>query len=367
MENENLESKEYKLNTIYFYLTEGCNLACRHCWIAPHYQAGSHSFPVLDMDLFRSILEQAKEMNVSGVKLTGGEPFLHPQIMEILQVIRSAELGLTIESNGVLCTPEIAKEVSLNKNPFISISIDSAEPEIHEWVRGVKGSFDATVEGFRNLVRNNIRPQIILSIMRRNRDQIEPIIRFAEALGAGSVKYNIVQPTARGETMHEQGETLTIQELVEIGNWVENELSKTTKLRIVYSHPIAFRPLSKIFGDRGDGCSICGIFGIIGVLANGSYALCGIGESVPDLIFGHASTDRLEDVWKNSQVLKDIRLGLPDRLEGICGECVMKKYCFGSCIAQNYYRSNSLWAAYWYCEDARNAGLFPTTRIRQAS
>jgi hypothetical protein len=35
----------------------------------------------------------------------------------------------------------------------------------------------------------------------------------------------------------------------------------------------------------------------------------------------------------------------------------------GSCIAQNYYRGKSIWAPYWYCEQARNQGLFPETRI----
>lgn len=365
MENEKSEQKECHLNTIYFYLTEGCNLACRHCWIAPKYQTGDHTYPSLDLDLFRSILRQAKAMNVSAVKLTGGEPLIHPQILEIMELIRTEDIRLTMETNGVLCTSEMAKEISLGKNAFVSVSIDAADPEIHEWVRGVKGSFDAAVEGVRNLVKYKMRPQIIMTIMRRNKHQMEAIVRLAESLGAGSVKYNILQPTARGETMHEQGETLSIEELMELGNWVENELSKTTNLRLVYSHPIAFRPFSRMFGENGDGCGLCGIFGIIGVLASGKYALCGIGETVPELIFGDARTDRLEDVWKNSEVLNEIRSGLPKHLEGICDECVMKNICLGNCIAQNYYRSKSLWAPYWYCEEAKKAGLFPETRLRK--
>jgi len=367
MENKKLDKvgdKEYHLNTIYFYLTEGCNLACRHCWIAPHYQTADHSYPALDLDLFKSILRQAKAMNVSGVKLTGGEPLIHPQILDMMELIRTEDLSLTMETNGVLCTPDIAKEIALGKNAFVSVSIDAADPEIHEWMRGVKGCFEAALEGVRNLVSYKFKPQIIMTIMKRNKDQMEPIVRLAEALGAGSVKYNILQPTARGEKMHEQGETLSIEELVELGNWVENELSKTTNLRLIYSHPVVFRPFSRMFGEKGDGCSLCGIFGIIGVLANGSYALCGIGETVPELVFGHASTDRLEDVWKNNPVLHEIRSGLPKLLEGICGECIMRNKCLGSCIAQNYYRSKSLWAPYWYCEIAKDAGLFPKSRIR---
>jgi SynChlorMet cassette radical SAM/SPASM protein ScmF len=156
---------------------------------------------------------------------------------------------------------------------------------------------------------------------------------------------------------------LTIEELVDLGSWVENGLSDSTELRVVYDHPAAFRPLGNMFGQDGDGCSACGILGIIGVIADGSYALCGIGEHVPELVFGHAAKDRLEDIWKSTGVLNELREGLTSRLEGICGDCLMKNVCLGSCIAQNFYRSKHLWTPFWYCEDARSAGLFPETRL----
>ena len=358
------EKREYQLSQIYFYLTEGCNLACRHCWLAPKYQAGDHTYPALDLSLFRSILRQAKAMKVSGVKLTGGEPLLHPQIREILELVRTEGLRLTMETNGVLCTPEMAQCIAICGNPFVSVSLDGADPETHEWVRGVSGSFELALEGIRNLVSYNIHPQIIMTVMRRNRNQMEAIVRLAEALSAESVKFNILQPTARGEKMHELGETLSIEELVETGRWVENTLSASTKIRVVYDHPVAFRPMSRMFGDNSSGCGVCGIFGIIGVLADGSYALCGIGESVPEFVFGHAGRDRLEDVWENNSMLQEIRAGLPARLEGICGDCLMRNRCLGSCIAQNYYRSKSLWAPFWFCDEAYAKGLFPKTRLR---
>jgi SynChlorMet cassette radical SAM/SPASM protein ScmF len=163
--------------------------------------------------------------------------------------------------------------------------------------------------------------------------------------------------------LHESGEALNIEELVDLGRWVENTLSASTSLNTYFSHPMAFRPLGKMFGENGDGCNVCGILGILGVLANGSYALCGIGETVPDLVFGHAATDPMQDIWNNTPVLVQLREGLPERLEGLCGQCLMKGVCVGTCVAQNYHRSKNVWASYWYCEDAWNRGLFPKTRI----
>jgi len=367
MTEEKTKEREFPLNQIYFYLTEGCNLRCRHCWIQPKHQSDDRSYPMLEVDLFRSIIQQAKPLGLSSVKLTGGEPLLHPDIYEILDVIHSEELRLTVETNGVLCTLGLAKKMkATSENPFVSVSIDGADPETHEWVRGVEGCFDKALNGIRNLVNAGFRPQIIMSVMKRNKDQIEPFVRMAEALGAGSVKFNLIQPTARGEKMHEAGETLTIHELVELGEWVENSLSASTDLRLVYSHPAAFRSLSSMFGGDGSGCGVCGIFGILGVLGDGSYALCGIGETVPEMVFGHARKDSLADVWNNTLILNEIREGLPKRLSGICGDCVMKGICLGSCIAQNYYRSKDLWAPFWYCEEAKKANIFPETRVRSA-
>ncbi len=164
--------------------------------------------------------------------------------------------------------------------------------------------------------------------------------------------------------MHDAGQTLGIEELMKLGEWVENVLSTSTNLRLYYSHPLAFRPLSKMFGSNGDGCGICGILGILGVMSDGSYAMCGIGETVPELVFGHAAADRLKDIWDNTPVLQELREGLPARLKGICGECLIKSHCLGSCIAQNYYLSKSLWAPFWFCEEANRQGLFPETRLR---
>jgi SynChlorMet cassette radical SAM/SPASM protein ScmF len=354
------------LSTIYFYLTEGCNLRCRHCWIEPPHQSEKRQYPTLDTELFRHIVRQAKPLGLKTVKLTGGEPLMHSRIGDLLEILREEKLRFSVETNGVLCTADLARDLVRSGMYHVSVSLDGADAQTHEWVRGVEGCFDAAVNGIRNLVAAGIRPQVIMTLMRRNAGQIEAVVRLAESLGASSVKFNIIQPTARGVKMHEAGETLPIREIVRLGDWIENELSARTRLGLHYSHPVAFRPLGRMYGREGSGCSICGIYGILGVLAGGSYALCGIGEHVPELIFGHASNDSLADVWQTNPVLLEIREGLPRRLGGICGECLMKGVCLGSCIAQNYYRNRDLWAPFWYCEEARREGLFPESRLQGA-
>jgi len=101
-----------------------------------------------------------------------------------------------------------------------------------------------------------------MTLMRNNVDQMEAVVRLAESLGAGSVKFNILQPTARGEGMHRSGESVSIEELVSLSRWVTNDLSASTRLRIFFDHPLAFQPLSRMFAQDGRGYSVCGILGI---------------------------------------------------------------------------------------------------------
>ena len=161
--------------------------------------------------------------------------------------------------------------------------------------------------------------------------------------------------------MQDNEETLSVPELIELGRWVEEELIKEVDLFLIFHYPPAFRSLSLLCEGNGNFCS-CGIMNIIGVLADGSYALCGIGGNVPELVFGHAARDRLADVWNNHPVLRDIREGLPKRLTGVCGDCLVRSRCLGFCLAQNYYVDHNLWAPYWFCEQAEAAGLFPASR-----
>lgn len=356
-----MENVHYKLNQIYFYLTEGCNLACKHCWLAPKYDADGSRYPTLPLELLKTALREGKALGLTGVKLTGGEPLLHPDFLDMLEILRQEKLRLTLETNGLLCTPEIAAEIAKSPNRFVSVSIDGANAKTHEGVRGVKGSFAAACAAVRALADCDIKPQIIMTIMRCNMDQTEDVARLAESLGAGSVKFNIVQPTARGEHLHEANEALSISELIEIGHRVERDLAPTTAMRLHYDYPQAFRSLSRIANGKGGG--ICGIMGIIGVIATGHYALCGIGEHVPEFVFGRVGEDSLEDIWKNNAMLNAIRDGVPTKLSGVCSRCLMRGRCLGSCIAQNYYRTKDLYAPFWFCEAAEREDLFPKSRL----
>jgi SynChlorMet cassette radical SAM/SPASM protein ScmF len=251
--------------------------------------------------------------------------------------------------------------ISHTENPFVSVSIDGADADTHEWMRGVKGAFERSLSALRNLVDAGLKPQVIMTIVRRNSGQISRMIEMAETLGAASIKFNILQPMARGVALQDAGETMSVQEILRLRQWVDNELTNHTKIKLYFDVPLAFRPLSRI--DKGDS-GTCGIQGILGVIPSGHYALCGVGEHIPELVFGKVGYDALLKVWGSNPVLNEIRSDLPGKLEGVCSRCLMAGSCLGSCVAQNYYRTGSLWAPFWLCEQAETQGIFPATRLK---
>jgi len=348
----------HRLNTLYMFITRGCNLRCRHCYIGARCQSGAQHQPAIDAGLFREVVGQAKRLGVSYVKLGGGEPLVHPRIGEILEIAGRERIDVALSTNGVLCTPSLVRELSRIRLRGISVSLDGADAGTHEWVRRQQGCFAKTLQGIRNLADAGLSPNVAMVLLRRNIGQIEAVVRLAESIGASSVTINVAQPTGRGAALQDDGEFPEIRDLIELDGIVR-ELSRRTPLALSYTLPPAFKPLG---GIAGKGYGACGILGILGVLSDGSLGLCGAAEEMTELIFGHAGRDDLEAVWRHAPLLKELRAGLPDRFRGICGECLMRNICQGRCIAQNYYRCRDVWAPHWFCEEADSEGLFPETR-----
>ncbi|GAB6146210.1 SynChlorMet cassette radical SAM/SPASM protein ScmF [Desulfocicer niacini] len=356
--------KTYPLNKIYFHLADYCNLKCRHCWIEPGKKTWKNGSPFLDYDLFVSILEQSSSLQVDSIKLTGGEPLSHPRILDILEAIREKQYYLSLETNGTLCTKEISRKIkNCSFNTMVAVSLDGADAKTHEKIRQVPGCFDLSLNGVENLVNEGISPQIVATIFQSNKEQLDRIVRLSEKIGACSVKFNILQPVGRGQELFESGSALSVNEILELGVWVENELSPNFSIPVFYDYPMAFRPLGRSFGKSSSGCGRCGILNVIGVLSDGSYAPCGIGQTVEELIFGHAAEDDLAKVWREAKLLNQIRFGLPDKLKGVCSNCLMKSLCMGSCIAQNYFTTKDFFSSFWFCEEAYKKGVFPKKRL----
>lgn len=347
------------LSSYYFYLTEGCNLACQHCWLAPAFQHNGGTGGHLSFDLFKVAIDEGVPLGLTHAKLTGGEPTLHPDFVQLVEYAKERGVAVSLETNGTRLTSDLARYLADSQVVSLSISLDGSKAETHDKFRGVKGSFEAACQGIRYLVEAGVRPQIIMSVHPGNVGEIEDLVNLATRLEASSVKFNLIQPSGRGKVMSERGQVLEIEQLIELGKWVEKDLQKRAPFRLYYSWPIAFFTLGRLNTFSG---YTCNVQHILGILPTGHMALCGIGTQVPELCFGQLGVDRVADVWTTHPTLLAIRQDIPTRLEGVCGDCVFRDFCKGLCIAENFVTGKRITSPNWFCEMAEQADLFPSSK-----
>lgn len=354
------------LRAFYLYLSTGCNLACRHCWIVPHFVDGQPDpGDVINVEALRAAVREAKPLGLRTAKLTGGEPMLHPRFREIVDLLTAEGIRSNMETNGTLVTAEMARHLKEKSSlRFVSVSLDGPDAASHDGFRGVPGAFDAALRGLDHLVAAGFaNVQVIMAVHRGNRRQIEAVVRLAEAHGAASVKFNPVTSAGRGAAMHERGESLGFDEILALPRYLYGELAPRLRPRLILNIPPALRPIRDLC-RTGGGAGDCGVLGILGLLGTGDIALCGIGRTIPELVYGRLDRDGIRDLWLHHPSLHALREALADvaQFPGVCRECVHAGTCRTGCVAQNYVdRSRLVWPGA-LCAEADARGVFPATR-----
>lgn len=357
------------LRAFYLYMSNTCNLRCRHCWITPGFGDGKDTpGDFVDLKALRQAVVEAKPLGLCSVKLTGGEPMLHPRFMEIADMLTTEGMHMDMETNGTLMTAEKARHLKEKTNVrFISVSLDGSDARTHDSFRGVPGSFDATLRGLDYLVGAGYKNcQVIMSVHRGNRPQVEEVVALAAAHGANSVKFNPVTRTGRAEAMEKGGEVMDFDEHLAFARYVSTELRPKARVAVILNIPPALssmRDLWRTHGRTGD----CGVLRILGILGNGDIALCGIGRTVPELVYGKLGRDSIRDIWFTNPTILRLRQALTDvdALPHPCARCLFVRTCRTGCVANNYTESGSLTAPTWLCAEADRRGVFPGKRAQR--
>lgn len=138
-----------------------CNLRCRHCFISCSPE--NHTLGLLRFAQFRPFLDDAVRRGVKEYYFTGGEPFINPDIFEILAATLAVGPA-TVLTNATRFTDEkIARLARLREASIYSlelrVSIDGFSPETNDPIRG-QGTFEAAMSGVQLLVKHGFLPII---------------------------------------------------------------------------------------------------------------------------------------------------------------------------------------------------------------
>ena len=174
------DAETEKISIVYFSVTTACNLSCIYCYIGDDRRQPDH---VMDFDHVATILEKIRDFNPSArISVTGGEPFTHPRIFDILDTIELFGLKFTLGTNAILVDDLCAERLKQYKNLlFVQASLDGMTPEVHAITRGE--SWQESMNGIRKLIEYQVPFAIAPTIHERNLHEIYDIGYFAYSNG----------------------------------------------------------------------------------------------------------------------------------------------------------------------------------------
>lgn len=178
-------------------LTTDCNLKCSYCYR----NAGEiKKNNQLKTDKLFKILDSLHNVGLQSIELTGGEPTLHPDFIEIMNFCAKKFAIIGLLTNGTLITEELAlKMLDFKEKMVISISLDAHTSEIHDQRRGVKGSFEKTCKNIRLLAKYGFLTRVTMTFDEDTWDYIEPTLLLSKKLGASMFAYSPVLPVGRAK------------------------------------------------------------------------------------------------------------------------------------------------------------------------
>lgn len=133
-------------------LTKRCNLHCSYCYncLDNPNEKIVHTHTDFPLEKIYKVIDDIADSKVFHINLSGGEPFLHKNIIDIVRYIKSKKIGISIVSNGTMITKQIAEDLNnLGIIKSMQISFDSHIKEIHNKTRE---HFDKALGGFKLLV-----------------------------------------------------------------------------------------------------------------------------------------------------------------------------------------------------------------------
>lgn len=155
-------------------LTYKCNYKCKYCYID---QVNVSTMKFEDIE---TTLNKLKEFGVTNLIITGGEPFLHKRIIDIVGLADKLGFTFTVQTNGSFINEEIAKELAKYDNYVIAMTFHSAFKHEFEKFTLIDNSYEKTLESAKILEKYGIKYLFKYPVTIENVDNMKDSIKFLE-------------------------------------------------------------------------------------------------------------------------------------------------------------------------------------------
>jgi len=350
------------LQSIFFHLTDRCNLLCPHCYIADSEQKAPEDFPI---DKALELIDALTGTEGGSITLSGGEPLLYPDIRAIINYA-ARKVAVELLTNGTLIDQKWAAFLA-KKNVSVQVSIDGASAKTHDALRG-KHSFARTLLAIRYLQEAGLGKRITVSttIMEQNIRELKDIICLAQRLKVPYLRFLPVRNTGRCKQQWDKiGAGLGIKDYEKIFQYVI-ELQANHQPGIDISCGVSGFllkiPQSSRGADKGDDIW-CPIGKRMVVDTKGDAWPCVL-MMRKKFKLGNVFVETPQKIMQ-SKVMKSVCRALSSRRKKIekCRACTFQNLCQAGCMGQALDHTDTIWDTDAFCLFRQKAYAFAFNKI----
>lgn len=326
-QDHNLDSAKNNphLLGLQFELTSRCNERCIHCYIPNGKKNKGKDMP---LEKVFSIVDEFAEMGGLHVTLSGGEVFMHKDIIPIIHYCREKDMQVSILSNLIALKDSQIPEIKKANISVLQTSLYSMDPKIHDFITTVPGSFIKTKSAIEKLVAADIPVQISCPVMKANYKGYVDVLNYARSLRCKAQTDYLMMARSDLDTSN-LANRLNLQEteelLKDIINWDYDYKADTLKHRPI-SDEIKF-DFEKFSNQPlcGAGVNDCCI------TENGDVYPCAGWQA---MVCGNVYKKSLKEIWEDSEKLNAIRK-IKQKDFPQCLECEARNFC-AMCLVRNF-------------------------------
>jgi len=167
------------LRTVDLVVTYDCHYQCEYC---SAFLLKRDNKPILTVEQIKDLWQQASELGAIHVNLTGGEPLMRDmdELCEIIKNMLPRRTLISLVTNSLLATKDKLRKLKEAGLDTLQLSIESMDPEINDRLRGVKGTFEKTMEAFKYAKELGLTICLSTVICNDNQKEIEKLLEFVK-------------------------------------------------------------------------------------------------------------------------------------------------------------------------------------------
>lgn len=301
-------------------LTYACNLQCVHCLSS----SGRRDPRELTTDECEAVIDELQRMQVFYINIGGGEPTIRKDFWHLVRYAVDHGIGVKFSTNGSGIDAEVAEQLAESDYVDVQISIDGADAETNDHVRGA-GSFATAVQAMEHLQAAGFEGFKISVVMtRHNIPQVDEFKAMADHYGA-QLRLTRFRPSGRGadswEALHP-----TDQQQRELYHWLMDHPDVLTG--------DSFFHLSAL-GEALPGLNLCGAGRVVCLIDPvGDVYACPFVLHDEFLAGSVRNEGGFQKVWQESDLFTELR---EPQSAGACASCGHFDACQGGCMAAKFF------------------------------